>query len=368
MQERLNQLTAIGKLYQKLEDDKVECFACAQRCVIKPGQSGICKVRVNVKGELRVPWGYVVSAQTDPIEKKPFAHFLPGSDALSFGMLGCNFRCDFCQNWITSQALKKGAVELGNDILLEITPQAMAAYAKRSGAKVIASTYNEPLISSEWAVDIFREGREAGMKTVYVSNGFATPEALEFLLPYLDGYKIDLKTMQPAHYRELGGRLEPVLDTIQKAHALGLWVEVVTLVIPGFNDSSDELWDTARFLASVSRDIPWHVTAFHPEYKRMDADATPAATLQQAAEIGQEAGLNYVYAGNLPGRVGSLENTYCPRCQELLIERRGYVIRQYRITAEGNCPKCGAKAAGVWTDHPEDVHLDGRGLPRPIGW
>jgi pyruvate formate lyase activating enzyme len=200
----------------------------------------------------------------------------------------------------------------------------------------------------------------------YVSNGNATPEALRMLQPYLDAYKIDLKSMQDKNYRKLGGVLKNVLDTIQYASQLGIWVEVVTLVVPGFNDDPEELWDAARFLASISQDIPWHVTAYHPDYKMLDNHATPITTLQTAAEIGQEAGLNYVYAGNIPGRVGSLENTYCPHCQELLVSRRGFVIRDYKITAKGTCPKCGVRVAGRWTDEPESVHLGGWGLPRRI--
>jgi len=366
--EVLDKLTVPGQLFKKLDEKSVRCLACAHRCVLKPGQRGICKVRFNKKGTLRVPWGYVSSLQTDPIEKKPFAHFMPGSNALSFGMIGCDFHCDFCQNWTTSQALSEPASRMGPEYIRRVTPEQVVAYGRQTGAKVIASTYNEPLITTEWAVDIFTLGKQAGMKCVYVSNGHATPEALKYLLPHLDGYKIDLKSMQASHYRELGGKLEAVLETIQSAVELGLWVEVVTLVIPEFNDSREELWEMARFLTSVSPDIPWHVTAFHPDYKRKDVHSTPVSTLQLAAEIGQEAGLRYVYAGNLPGRVGSLENTYCPYCQALLVERRGFSIAGYNITAAGRCPKCGTAIAGVWPDNPEDVNLGGWGLPRRIGW
>ena len=217
---------------------------------------------------------------------------------------------------------------------------------------MIASSYNEPLITSEWAVDIFKIALQAGLRCVYISNGNATPEVLDYLRPYLTGYKIDLKTMQDKQYRRCGGTLQHVLDSIQRARTLGLWVEVVTLVVPGFNDSPEELWEAARFLVSVSPDIPWHVTAFHPDYKKDDVPPTSARSLQQAAEIGQEAGLHHVYAGNLPGRVGSLEDTYCPKCSTVLVQRLGYSIRDYRITAEGTCPRCGTKIAGVWTDQP----------------
>jgi pyruvate formate lyase activating enzyme len=221
-------------------------------------------------------------------------------------------------------------------------------YALRSGARIIASSYNEPLITSEWAIEIFKLAQQEGLRTVYVSNGFATPEVLHALQPVLDGYKVDLKCMTDEKYRSLGGRLQTILDTIQLAHDLGMWVEVVTLVIPGFNDGNDELWESARFLVSVSPDIPWHVTSFYPTYKHLEGERTSAEILQRAAEIGQEAGLRYVYAGNLPGKVGSLEDTHCPRCGQLLIHRSGFSVIENRVTAAGSCPHCGEKIAGIW--------------------
>lgn len=362
----LDRLTAPGELFVPLEEGALRCTACAHRCLIRPGRRGICQVRFNDSGELRVPWGYVSGAQVDPIEKKPFAHLLPGSDVLTFGMLGCDFHCDFCQNWLTSQALRDPTSDLSLDYVQRVTPEQLVNYAVRSGAELIASSYNEPLITSEWAVAIFKLARQAGLRCAFVSNGNATLEALQYLRPYLSAYKIDLKTMNDHRYRSLGGVLKNVLDSIIMAHELGLWVEVVTLVIPGFNDSSEELWDAARFLTSVSPDIPWHVTAFHPDYKMPDPSPTPPLTLQRAAEIGQEAGLRYVYAGNLPGRVGSLEDTHCSNCLEPLIIRRGYTILEYKITAQGACPKCGTAVAGIWTDKPEKVHTGGWGVPRRI--
>ncbi|MEK6194860.1 MAG: AmmeMemoRadiSam system radical SAM enzyme, partial [Deltaproteobacteria bacterium] len=297
---------------------------------------------------LYVPWGYVAASNVDPIEKKPFMHFLPGSSALTFGMLGCNFHCDFCQNWVSSQTLRDPVSDSSLRYIREISPGELVDFAINAGAQVVASSYNEPLITTEWAIEVFKVAKEGGLKCVYVSNGYATPEALDALKPYLDGYKIDLKCITDEKYRSLGGNLQVVQNTIQRAYDLGLWVELVTLVIPGFNDSSQDLWDTARFISTVSRDIPWHVTAYYPTYKHLDGDRTPADTIQRAAEIGQEAGLNYVYAGNLPGRVGSLENTYCPSCQTLLIERTGYTLKNYHITKSGTCPHCDEKIAGVW--------------------
>lgn len=300
------------------------------------------------------------------LKKKPFSHFLPGSEALSFGMLGCDFHCGYCQNWLTSQTLRDPQSDAGIYGVREITAQQMVTLAQQNKTEIIVSTYNEPLITTEWAVEIFKKAKEAGMDCAFVSNGNATPEALEMLQPYLRAYKIDLKSMQDKNYRQLGGVLQNVLDSIQKAHQLGLWVEVVTLVVPDFNDDPQELWDTARFLASISRDIPWHVNAYHPDYHMTDRPRTPSRTLQTAAEIGQEAGLNYVYAGNLPGKVGSLENTYCPNCSKLLIQRTGFIISDYQISADGSCPQCNTKIAGIWSEDPQSVHTGGWGIPRVV--
>ncbi len=364
--ERLDEMTRPGELYEKLEDGAVRCYACAHRCLIKPGRRGICQVRFNADGELRVPWGYVAALQVDPIEKKPFSHVLPGADALTFGMLGCDFHCSYCQNWLTSQTLRDPQAGIDPEYILRISPEKLVEYALRNGAQAVVSSYNEPLITSEWAVDIFRLAKQRGLLCAYVSNGNATPEVLDYLRPHLDAYKVDLKTMQDRQYRKLGGVLQHVLDTIRRAHERGLWVEVVTLVVPGFNDSPEELWEAARFLASVSPDIPWHVTAFHPDYKMTDPPPTSARTLLQAAEIGQEAGLHFVYAGNLPGRVGSLEDTHCPQCGETLVARRGYIVTDYRLTAQGSCPRCGTHIPGIWHTDPQQVRLHGWGFPRPV--
>ncbi len=350
--ERLDSYTVQGELYERLPGGDVRCYACAHRCLIRLGRRGICKVRFNRDGELRVPWGYVGALQCDPIEKKPFYHFLPGSDALTFGMLGCDFHCGYCQNWLSSQVLRDPAADISAAHVRAITPEAMGQAGSRMGAQVLASSYNEPLITSEWAVAIFRQAAKAGLKCVYVSNGNATPEVIDYLAPYLSGYKVDLKTMQDSGYRQLGGVLDNVLQGIQLAHDAGLWVEIVTLVVPGFNDSTEELMQAARFIASVSPNIPWHVTAFHKDYRMRDPDNTSIETLIRAAEIGQEAGLHFVYAGNIPGAVGEYENTYCFECGELLIERRGFNVLAYHLTSEGACPRCGTAIPGVWHDDP----------------
>lgn len=362
----LDALTVSGELYEKLDDGAVRCVACGHRCVIREGKRGICQVRFNAGGELRVPHGYVAALQSDPIEKKPFFHVLPGANALTFGMLGCDFHCGYCQNWLTSQAMRDPAADEAANYIRKITPQAMIEHARMTKARVVVSSYNEPLITSEWAVEIFKESQQAGLLCAYVSNGNNTPEVMEYLAPYLSAYKIDLKCMSDKNYRSLGGVLQNTLDGIQRAHALGLWVEVVTLTIPGFNDSNEELWDAARFIAGISRDIPWHVTAFHKDYKMTDPANTDVKTLLRAAEIGREAGLHHVYAGNLPGQVGEYEDTFCAGCRDRLVKRRGYIIQEYRVTGAGTCPRCGEKVAGLWPSDPSQVGLNGLGRPLPV--
>lgn len=346
--EELDQLTSAAVLVEPLDAEDVRCKACSHRCLIHEGRRGICGVRFNQKGTLRTPHGYVAGAQVDPIEKKPFAHFLPGSQVLTFGMLGCNFLCSFCQNWQTSQVLRDPCADTSVEYIHKVSAEKLVDLALANGAASIASSYNEPTITIEWAAEIFKLAHENKLKTAMVSNGYMTAEALDFIRPWLDGLKVDLKSMQETQYRKMGGKLQPVLDTIKRAHEMGLWVEVVTLVIPGFNDSNQELWDASRYLASVSPDIPWHVTAFHPDYQMQDGMPTSAAVLHRAAEIGEEAGLRHVYAGNLPGRVGSLEDTHCPQCAKLLIQRQGYRILKNLVTADGTCQYCGTKIAGIF--------------------
>ena len=353
----VNQNVREGDLYEKLDRNRVRCYACGHCCPIPEGQPGVCKVRYNKGGILYVPWGYVGGVQCDPIEKKPFFHAYPGALAYSFGMLGCDLHCSYCQNWVTSQALRDpNAVSPP----LEASPEALVQDALRQGAKVLVSTYNEPLITSEWAVAVFKEAKAAGLVTGFVSNGNGTPQVLEYLRPWVDLYKVDLKSFDDRHYHELGGRIGPILETIRSLHGMGFWLEIVTLLIPGFNDSDDELRRLTEFVAEVSPDIPWHVTAFHKDYKMTSPEDTTAADLLRAAAIGKEAGLRYIYPGNLPGMVGDGENTYCRRCRELLIKRYGYLVEEYRITAQGCCPSCGSAVPGRWasgfegqiTSHP----------------
>ncbi len=333
-------------LYEVLDARRLRCLACGHRCPIAEGQAGVCQVRFHREGKLLAPHGYVNTLQCDPIEKKPFFHVRPGALAMSFGMLGCDLHCGYCQNWVTSQALRDARSTLD---FTRVTPEQIVETAVDCGAEVVVSTYNEPLITAEWAVEVFRQARRAGLLTGFVSNGNATPEVLKYLRPWLDLYKVDLKGFDDRKYRELGGRLGPILDSIQRIHEMGFWLEIVTLVVPGFNDTEAELREMARFIAGVSDEIPWHVTAFHQDYKMVQIQNTARASLVRAAEIGREAGLKFVYVGNLPGMVGALEDTRCAGCGATLVRRRGFRILDNRVGAGGRCPECSASVAGIWT-------------------
>jgi pyruvate formate lyase activating enzyme len=259
---------------------------------------------------------------------------------------------------VTSQALRDPAAVAPP---MSASPEALVGDALRLGAKVLVSTYNEPLITSEWAVEIFKAARSAGLTTGFVSNGNGTPQVLEYLRPWVDLYKVDLKSFDDRHYRELGGRLQPILDTIRRLHDMDFWLEIVTLLIPGFNDAPDELKRLTEFVASVSPDIPWHVTAFHGDYKMTGPENTTAEMLLSAAAVGRDSGLRYVYPGNLPGRVGDAEDTRCASCGETLIRRYGYHIRDYRLTSEGRCPTCASAVPGRWS-----LQFDGQIASRPF--
>jgi pyruvate formate lyase activating enzyme len=350
--------TREGDLYDTLPDGRLRCLACGHCCPLPEGAVGVCKVRFNEGGRLRVPWGYVGGVQCDPIEKKPFFHAHPGALAYSFGMLGCDLHCSYCQNWVTSQALRDPQAAAPP---LRTSPEDLVRDAVTQRARVMVSTYNEPLITSEWAVAVFKEARAAGLSTAYVSNGNGTPEVLDYIRPWVDLYKVDLKSFDDRHYRQLGGRIAPILDTIRRLHAMDFWVEIVTLLIPGFNDSRDELSRLTEFIASVSPDIPWHVTAFHRDYKMTDPPNTTAEMLLTAADIGRGNGLRFVYAGNLPGEVGDLEDTRCSQCHELLVGRYGYHVREYHVSSDGRCPSCHAAVPGRWSPR-----FDGQITSRPF--
>ena len=356
-----NTMPSAPQLVVRGEKGQVQCLACGHRCWILPGRSGVCRVRFNADGELRAPAGYVAGVQIDPIEKKPFYHAFPARDALSFGMLGCDLHCGYCQNWVTSQALRDdSAVSRPNFA----APERLIELALQNHIPVMVSTYNEPLITADWAVEIFKLAKAEGIVCGFVSNGNATPQVLEFIRPYVDLYKVDLKGFDDKNYRKLGGVLQNVLDTIKLLKQMDFWVEIVTLVIPGFNDGDEELKGIAEFLAGVSCDIPWHVTAFHPDYKMTGPPRTPTETLIRAYELGKAAGLRYVYPGNISGGVGTRENTYCVSCAKLLIRRRGFVVEENRMKGPA-CPFCETRVPGVWEEnHPDRTY--GAGIPLPV--
>jgi len=332
-----------ARLYQKLEDEKVQCNLCAHRCKIPPGKLGICGVRENRNGTLyTLVYGQAISQAVDPVEKKPLFHFYPGTTAFSIATVGCNFRCQFCQNWEISQMPREEGRILGG----RVPPEAVVNNAKRYGSRSIAYTYTEPTIFFEYAYDIAVLAHQEGIANIYVTNGYMTPEMLEAFHPYLDAANVDLKAGKDEFYRKYcGARLQPVLDSLKKMKSMGIWVEVTTLIIPGLNDSEEELNFIADFIAKeLGPETPWHVSRFYPHYKMRDRPPTPVATLHKAREIGLKAGLRYVYEGNVPGSEG--ENTYCYNCGRLLIRRFGFSILEYRITG-GRCYQCGAPIDGV---------------------
>lgn len=336
---------AAPALFEQEPEQCVRCAACAHRCRIQPGQRGICRMRHNREGILYVPSGYVAGLQVDPVEKKPFYHVLPGCRALSFGMLGCNFHCHFCQNWFSSQTLRDASALAG----FEACPaDTMIERALDTESDAIISTYNEPLITPEWSFSIFEKAKRHGLLCGFVSNGYATPEVLEFLRPVTDLYKVDLKCFSEEGYRSLGGGLKPVLESFERLIQLGFWVEVVTLVVPGFNDTPGELRQMAAYIASLSRDIPWHVTAFYPTYKAREHSPTTGTHLERAWNAGKEAGLHYVYAGNMAGKMGDRENTACPACGCVVVRRKGFAVLQ-NLVQNGRCPQCNSPLAGRWS-------------------
>ena len=337
-----------AEFYKKIgPENEVICELCNHHCHIKEGKRGICGVRENRAGVLySLVYGRLAAEHVDPIEKKPLFNFLPGSSAFSISTVGCNFRCLHCQNYDISQYphLHQGEIA-GN----EYTAEAVVEQAVQTGCASVCYTYVEPTIFYEFAADCSRLAHERQLKNVLVSNGYMTPEVTRHMAPLLDGINIDIKGFTDDFYKKIcRARLQPVLDNVQLMYELGVWVEVTTLIIPGLNDSSDELGDIARFIKSVSPTIPWHVTAFYPTYKMLDREPTPASTLRKAREIGLREGLHYVYEGNIPGHGG--ENTYCPQCGTELISRFGFNIRQNNLTeGEGRCGKCGYQLAGVWS-------------------
>ncbi|HRT61143.1 MAG TPA: AmmeMemoRadiSam system radical SAM enzyme [Syntrophales bacterium] len=329
-------------LYDTLEENRVSCRLCSHRCRISDGKFGVCSVRENRGGTLYTHvYGRLIAQNLDPIEKKPLYHFLPGSTSYSIATMGCNFRCDFCQNWQISQVAEADPLGVrGRDV----KPEEVVRQAKAAGSKSISYTYTEPTIYFEFAYDCARIAKAEGLYNVFVTNGYMTQEMLGMIRPFLDAANVDLKSFRNDFYKRLcKARLQPVLDNIKTMNEMGVWIEVTTLVVPGQNDSEAELKDIAAYLASVDVGIPWHISRFHPQYRMNHLESTPMKILNRAYEIGREAGLRYVYLGNVAGK---LNHTYCYRCGNLLIERAGFSVRRYEAEG-GKCPRCGTVQAGV---------------------
>lgn len=330
-------------LYEKLEGRNVRCYLCSHRCRIPEHKSGLCGVRENISGTLytRV-WGDLIAVHVDPVEKKPLYHFLPGSLSFSIATVGCNFRCGFCQNWEISQSPASARPGLDSE---EVSPQDVVGEALKSDCRSIAYTYTEPTVFFEYALDTAKLARAKGLSNIFVTNGYMSAEALEAINPYLDAANVDLKFFRDESYRRIcGASLKPVLESIRLMKKMGIWVEVTTLVVPGENDSAEELKDIADFIFSLDRDIPWHISRFHPDYKFNDLTPTPEKTLRQAREIGMLAGLRFVYAGNV---YGWGNDTVCIHCGRTLVKRQGFSILQYNIK-EGKCVFCGGNVPGVF--------------------
>jgi len=331
-------------LYEKLSNNVVHCFLCSHHCRIASGKFGFCGVRQNIDGILYTHvYGKLISSHVDPIEKKPLYHFLPGSYSFSIATIGCNFRCGFCQNWEISQSNVRDGAELGAGDFIQ--PEEVVKAALKSKCRSISYTYTEPTIFFEYALDAARLAKEKGLLNNFVTNGYMTKEAIETIKPYLDAANIDLKFFSEASYKKIcAGSLEPVLNSIRLMRKAGIWVEITTLLVPGENDSDEDLRGIAEFIASVNKDIPWHVSRFHPDYKFINYQPTPEGSLKRALEIGKGAGLTYMYAGNV---YGWGNDTYCPNCKKLLIKREYFSVLEYNLK-EGRCVFCNKAIPGVF--------------------
>lgn len=327
--------------YEKIEDSKVRCYLCAHHCVISPNKRGICSVRENRDGILySLVYGKIIARNIDPIEKKPLFHFYPASKSYSIATVGCNFKCLHCQNYQISQYTKEFKEIPGE----EMTPEEVVSEALLTGCKSISYTYTEPTIFFEFAYDCAKLAKEKGIKNVFVSNGYTSAEATRAIAPFLDANNIDLKGDENFYKNIVGAKLQPVLETIKLMKELGIWIEITTLIIPNYNDSPDFLKRVAEFIKSIDPDIPWHVSQFYPTFLLTDQPRTPVSSLKKAREIGLQSGLRYVYMGNVPGEGG--ENTYCPTCGQLLIERRGFFLSKIQIK-DSKCSKCYTPIAGI---------------------
>jgi len=330
-------------LYGKLTDDRVQCALCAHRCKINPGRKGICGVRENKDGVLySLVFGTLIAEHIDPIEKKPFFHVYPASRSYSVATVGCNFVCRFCQNAEISQMPRSTLMIMGEDT----DPKVIVERAKKNDCQTIAYTYTEPTVYLETVCETAKIACREGLKNLLVTNGFMTSEAIEIISSYITAANVDLKSFRDEFYqKQCGAKLNPVLDSLKKMKELGIWLEITTLLIPGLNDSDDELKDIAAFISGLGKEIPWHISRFHPQFKMLHKPATPVASLHRACRIGKEAGLKYVYSGNVPGDEG--ENTYCANCANLLIRRYGYKIIHNNLS-ETSCSHCGKKLEGIF--------------------
>jgi len=340
-------MSSIAWLSKKLENGRIACEACNQHCKLAEGEYGICGIRKVENGELRLlTYGLAAAVNVDPVEKKPMFHFLPGSSVFSFGTVGCNFSCKFCQNADISQYPKEHSHEIVGQPL---SPQKAVELALEYGCQSIAYTYNEPVVFFEYTYDTAKLAHEAGLKNIYVTSGYETHKAIDTIAPYLDGMNIDIKGYSQSFYKDIcGGALKPVLDTIEYAHKKGIWIETTTLLIPGYNDSDEEIRAIAKFQADLDPSMPWHISAFHPMYKMLDVPRTPASTLRRAYDIGKDVGLKYVYVGNIDDE--ARESTYCPKCRTLVIDRHGNIgqyVTNYLIN-KNSCRSCGTHIEGVW--------------------
>ncbi|MEN6637812.1 MAG: AmmeMemoRadiSam system radical SAM enzyme [Smithellaceae bacterium] len=330
-------------LYEKLTDSRVQCALCAHRCKINAGRRGLCGVRENKDGILySLVFGTLIAEQVDPIEKKPFFHVHPASRSYSIATVGCNFSCDFCQNHEISQMPRSTLMIMGEDT----APATIVERAKNSHCKTIAYTYTEPTVYLETALETAKIACRDGLQNVFVTNGFMTPEAVDVIAPYLAAANVDLKSFRDEFYKkQCGARLKPVLDSLKKMKERGIWLEITTLLIPGLNDSTEELKDIAAFILSLGAETPWHISRFHPQFKRLETPSTPIDSLHRACLIGKEAGLKYVYSGNVPGDEG--ENTVCSNCKKLVIKRHGFRIIDNFLSGPA-CSHCGQKLEGLF--------------------
>jgi len=330
-------------LYEKLQGNNVHCYLCNHHCNISEGKYGICGVRKNIDGTLySMVYGEIIAAHIDPIEKKPLYHFLPGSNSFSIATIGCNFRCEFCQNWDISQKRKKNGFKTS---IYRFSPEDILKEAKRSKCKSISYTYTEPTIFFEFAYDTSKLAKQEGLYNNFVTNGYMTQQAIQTIKPYLDSCNVDLKFFNDKTYKNIcKASLSPVLESIKFMKKLDIWIEITTLIVPGLNDTDEELYNISKFIADLDKDIPWHISKFHPDYKYLNSVSTPVETLERAKKIGKQNGLKYIYIGNL---ITADNNTYCPECGEILIDR-GYMNVNSIYLIDGKCPKCNSIIKGIW--------------------